>query len=195
MNAFGILKASPWSNGRETTILGKDHMASGETVKDMLVLFDGLLKTMKVNKDRMYQLTMEGFSTTTELADTLVREYGFPFRTAHEIVGLVAKKAMEAGKNATTIGSDLIERCIEAHTGQPMRIDPQHVKNALEPFNNINVRSLPGGPAPAEVRRMIAERRPALQACLNFLSQKKAQIDRAGSEMSKMVASVIGRGG
>jgi argininosuccinate lyase len=45
-----------------------------------------MLPDIKVNKQAMYKAASSGFSTATDLADTLVRA-GVPFRQAHEIVG------------------------------------------------------------------------------------------------------------
>ena len=44
------------------------------------------------DKKRMKEEAGKGFSTATDLADTLVRSYGLPFRTAHTIVGRAVQK-------------------------------------------------------------------------------------------------------
>ena len=50
---------------------------------------------MRVHIEVLADKSIEGFTTATELADTIVRETGIPFRTAHQIVGMLAK---EGGK-------------------------------------------------------------------------------------------------
>lgn len=57
-----------------------------DTVKDCLMLFNGMLSTMKFKKDRMAESAMNGFTNATDAADYLVGK-GVPFRDAHGIIG------------------------------------------------------------------------------------------------------------
>ena len=57
-----------------------------DTVKNCLVLFTGMLSTMKFKKDRMAESAMNGFTNATDAADYLVGK-GVPFRDAHGIIG------------------------------------------------------------------------------------------------------------
>ncbi len=175
-NAFGILKAEPWCNGRETTILDDDSVDLGGQVRNMILLLNGILKTMEVKKERMRELARKGFSTATELADTLVREYGLPFRTAHQVVGFVVKKAVDGGFDSTGITSSMVEEGIQELLGQELKIDPESVRKALDPAENIEMRRLPGGPAIEEVTRMLKEREKTLDSKRAYLSNRRSQI-------------------
>lgn len=57
-----------------------------DTVKNCLVLFHGMLSTMKFNHKIMEQSAMNGFTNATDAADYLVGK-GVPFRDAHGIIG------------------------------------------------------------------------------------------------------------
>jgi argininosuccinate lyase len=57
-----------------------------DTVKNCIVLFTGMLKTMKFRKERMAKSAMNGFTNATDAADYLVGK-GVPFRDAHGIIG------------------------------------------------------------------------------------------------------------
>ena len=57
-----------------------------DTVKGCISLFDGMLATMKFNKDTMESSAKNGFTNATDAADYLVN-HGVPFRDAHGIVG------------------------------------------------------------------------------------------------------------
>ena len=57
-----------------------------DTVKGCISLFDGMLATMKFNKDNMESSARNGFTNATDAADYLVN-HGVPFRDAHGIVG------------------------------------------------------------------------------------------------------------
>ncbi|MBE5883220.1 MAG: argininosuccinate lyase [Lachnospiraceae bacterium] len=57
-----------------------------DTVKDCLVLFTGMIRTMRFRKERMAKSAMNGFTNATDAADYLVNK-GVPFRDAHGIIG------------------------------------------------------------------------------------------------------------
>ena len=57
-----------------------------DTVKGCIALFNGMLATMKFNKERMYASANGGFTNATDAADYLVN-HGVPFRDAHGIIG------------------------------------------------------------------------------------------------------------
>ncbi len=69
-----------------------------DTVKSCLVLFDGMLKTMKFHKDVMEKSAMYGFTNATDAADYLVNK-GVPFRDAHGIIGRLVLYCLEKGKS------------------------------------------------------------------------------------------------
>jgi len=191
INAFGLLKAEPWSYGRELVIMTDDYSDAGNRVIDMLMLFSGLLKTAKFNKKRMFELANEGFSTATELADVLVREYNIPFRAAHQVVGLIIKKAIDQGVYSSQINSQMVEQSIEECLGKSVFIEPAHVKNALNPSVNVSVRCIFGGTAPVEVDRMIKNRNEQVKQKHIFLNQKRTQLADIHHKLSMKVDQVI----
>lgn len=59
-----------------------------DTAKGCLALFNGMLATMKFNKEKMHDSANKGFTNATDAADYLVN-HGIPFRDAHGIVGRI----------------------------------------------------------------------------------------------------------
>ncbi len=57
-----------------------------DTVKGCLTLFEGMVRTMRFNRDVMEKSAMLGFTNATDAADYLVGR-GVPFRDAHGIIG------------------------------------------------------------------------------------------------------------
>ena len=57
-----------------------------DTVKGCLALFNGMLATMRFNKEQNGASANHGFTNATDAADYLVN-HGVPFRDAHGIVG------------------------------------------------------------------------------------------------------------
>ena len=59
-----------------------------DTTKGCIVLFTGMLDTMKFNKDVMRKSAAHGFTNATDAADYLVN-HEVPFRDAHGIIGRI----------------------------------------------------------------------------------------------------------
>ena len=83
----------------------------------------------------------------TDLAEELVRG-GMPFRTAHEVVGKLVRRAEERRVSLRALGAaDLAE--IDA------KLTPK-VLEALDPARAVGARTVTGGPAPEGVLREVA---------------------------------------
>ena len=67
-----------------------------DTVKGCIMLFDGMIKTMKFNKQVMEKSAMMGFTNATDAADYLVGK-GVPFRDAHSIIGKLVLYCIDKG--------------------------------------------------------------------------------------------------
>lgn len=67
-----------------------------DTAKGCLALFDGMLATMKFNKDAMRKSASLGFTNATDAADYLVN-HGVPFRDAHGVIGRIVLFCVEKG--------------------------------------------------------------------------------------------------
>lgn len=67
-----------------------------KTVQDCIILFDGMLSTIKFNKDVMAKSARNGFTNATDAADYLVNK-GVPFRDAHGIIGQIVLACIDKG--------------------------------------------------------------------------------------------------
>lgn len=76
-----------------------------DTVKGCIALFNGMLATMKFNKERMYASANGGFTNATDAADYLVN-HGVPFRDAHGIIGRLVLYCIEQNKAIDELSLD-----------------------------------------------------------------------------------------
>lgn len=76
-----------------------------DTVKGCIALFNGMLATMKFNKERMYASANGGFTNATDAADYLVN-HGVPFRDAHGIIGRLVLYCIEQNKALDELSLD-----------------------------------------------------------------------------------------
>jgi argininosuccinate lyase len=106
-----------------------------------LRLLAALLKNAEVDRDHLAGRAAADFMTVTELADTLVRQAGMSFREAH---GLVSKAVRAAGGDDSprAIASALLAE------NPSVPLTQHEIERALDPRHFVNIRRIPGGPAP-----------------------------------------------
>jgi argininosuccinate lyase len=101
-------------------------------------------------------------STATDLADLLVRSGGMDFRTAHHVAGAVVRRLMDAGLGAHEATLALVDDASIEVAGKATGLSAEAVTEALDPVRSVAARTIPGGTAPSEVRRMVGVLRERL---------------------------------
>jgi argininosuccinate lyase len=134
------------------------------TAERLFRLTAAVIGTMTVNQEALLNRAQDSFATVTELADTLVRQTGVSFRQAHSVAHRVVKDAVAAKTSVRQIDSRQVLAAAEAVLGKSIAVNNAMISQALDPVHFVQLRSLPGGPAPEEAERMIASRRPVLMA-------------------------------
>ncbi|MBY0508748.1 MAG: argininosuccinate lyase [Rhodospirillaceae bacterium] len=151
----------------------------------------GVVRTLRVNKERMAKGAREGFAVMTELTDTLVRESGISFRDAHEIIAHVVDQTIAQGKTAQGITVPMIEAAAQAHMGARLGISEAAVKAALDPEENVSRRNGLGGPAPRAVQAMIEGSAAISQEQRARLDIRRAHLRDAADTLDRAVAEIV----
>jgi argininosuccinate lyase len=102
---------------------------------------------------KMRERAGAGWVTITELADTLAREHGLPFRTAHEIAATVVRQS--AARPDATLAT-LVADASTAVAGRAIALGEEEAARVLSPDHFVAVRKTPGGPSPDVVEPAIA---------------------------------------
>lgn len=105
-----------------------------DTVKGCIVLFTGMLASMKFNKDVMEASAKNGFTNATDAADYLVN-HGIPFRDAHGIVGQLVLFCIE--KNISLDDMTLEEYKAISPVFEEDIYEAISMKNCVEKRNTI----------------------------------------------------------
>ena len=96
------------------------------------------------------------WATATDLAGALVRERNLPWRTSHQIVGILVRLCEDKGLGPDGVTPALLDEAAVAYHGTPVGLDASQIKTALDPGRFVAVRTMRGGPAPAESARQAA---------------------------------------
>jgi len=148
--------------------------------------------TMEVNKEGLLARAKSSYATVTELADMLVRTNRLSFRTSHRIVSQVVKQALAAGLRADEITLSLVNESAVNVIGHSLQLTEEQVKQALDPIHFVQIRTLPGGPNPDEVRRMIQMREEKLEGRVRWWEQAVQTWQDAQLQMDQIVAEWSG---
>lgn len=153
MSAMTICKALPMSYNRDLQEITPHLWRGIDWTRSTVRILDGCVSALWFNEDRLGESSGAGFSTATELADSLVRTTGMPFRTAHKIVGRLASETARP----TLEMLDNIALEIAGFRPSEHGFSSDVLEKALDPRSNVALRSVTGGPAPSETERMVRE--------------------------------------
>ena len=117
-----------------------------DTVKACLEVFNGMIRTTRFNKERMYNASEDGYTNATDLADYLVRK-GVPFRETHEISGQIVQFGIKEKKKLSEL------TLVELRRFSSLIEEDIYREIAVETC--VSKRSLIGGPAREAVIRSI----------------------------------------
>ena len=158
----------------------------------MYRLFAAVIGTMDVNKEMLRERTQGSFATVTELADTLARVDGLSFRKAHHIVSDVVKHSLAQGLAANEITLSIVNESARQHIGRDTSLTEQTLREALDPVHFVEIRSLPGGPSPKEISRMIEVRMKDHSGFASWLGQAEGSIQAAMKHLDQVISEWSG---
>jgi len=121
------------------------------------------------------------YSTATDLADALVRDADMDFRTAHHVAGGVVRALIDQGLGAHEATVAMVDAASGDIAGRAAGLSAAQLSRALDPTQAVASRTLPGGTAPAEVRRMAAAMRAKLNDDATQAATWPTQLGNAAS--------------
>ncbi len=121
---------------------------SVKTAKLCIGTFIPMLKTMRVQKERMRTAAAKGFINATDCADYLVKK-GLPFRDAYKITGGLVAYCIDQNKTLETL---TIAEYQEAN-----KLFDTDIFDAISLDTCVKGRNVLGGPAPEMVELQIAQ--------------------------------------
>lgn len=179
--ALSICKALPMSYNRDLQEVTPHLWRAVDWAGGTIRILDGCLSSLKFNLERLETSSGAGFSTATEIADSLVRITGMPFRTAHNIVGRIAA----AGEKPDLAELDRISIDVAGFRASERGFSREDLERALDPRSNVSLRANTGGPAPAETERMIRDRLVQIAAGEERLAERRSRVEKALESLSR----------
>lgn len=171
--ALTLIKSLPMSYNRDLQDLNPHLWNSFEQTNTSLKILAEIIDTAEFDEAAMKKQAKVGNTAATELADHLVREYGLPFRTSHNIIGRAVKigsldinTVEEAAKE--TAGISLVSK----------GLTNEEINNVLNPKDIIKHKKTYGSPNPKFMKK-------AARAADVRLVQDEVTSDIMRDELSK----------
>ena len=153
-NAFGnlfsmltILKGLPLSYFKDLQDDKELAFKSFDQIKYSIIILNEILNNFTANKKRMLELSKVGYTTATDLADYIVREFNFPFRKAYQITSKIVNYAESKNKTLDQLNIKELKN-----------IEPKLNEDVLKVFNlrnSIKSKKSYGGTSFENIKKMI----------------------------------------
>ena len=196
MSALSICKALPYAYNRDLQEVTTHLLKATKTTAASVSVMNRIVAGLEPKKEEMKKKTLVGFTTATELADTIVRATGISFRTAHKIVSSLAPVLTHNSIHELESGGDILRR-IDALavdvTGKKLSelgLTEENVKEAMDVRSNIEKRNVYGGPAKEQVRKTIETRTRDLNRDENLIEAKGEGVKRSLEELERRIAEL-----
>ena len=121
---------------------------SYDTLLESLTILNELVKSLKPNKDRMLELSNEGYTTATDFADYLVQNNNLSFRDAYKISAKLVNYAEKNKKKLNQLNFNEVKRFNNKLDRSVMRI--------FDVRNSVNSKTSYGGTSIKNIKKMIS---------------------------------------
>lgn len=164
-----VVKGLPLAYNKDLQEDKEGVFDAADTVTLLLRVVPPMLRTMRIDRERMAAAAEAGFTLATDVADALVRA-GVPFREAHEAVGRLVAYCIA---NRKTFAELRHEELAQFHP-QLATVDLPRTA-----WDAVRAREHPGGTGPEQVARALATSRSQLAEASEWTVAQRRRIEQA----------------
>lgn len=186
------MKALPSGYNLDLQELTPKLWESLEIVGSSVNMLSELIKNLKVNKN-VFDKQILQYSTTTELANLLVRKYNIPFRTSHKIVGAVVKSLVDENLMLSDLTPELLNNTAKGFTKIPLELNLVDIKDSIDPKKVVYSYKVIGGPAPVEVKRVLKNNKLLIKKSKLTINVYKTALEKAYMQLQSVVKSHLNK--
>jgi len=157
---------------------------------DTLDLCSEVLATSEVQRALFAHRSNRGFATSSELADLFTIDFEMPRDEAVALAERVVVEATDAGGEATTLRTEVIDGIALKLRGVEVGIESEMLAKVLSPKRFIERRDHPGGPAPGAVRGLLERETFALKRDRDWLAERRAAIANAMASLEERASQI-----
>jgi argininosuccinate lyase len=143
-------------------VIGETPRMLDHTI-DTVRLMTGVVTGLTFNTRLMAQRAGEGFAQATDLAEVIMERTGLNYRTAHRVVGLAIRLALDTGGKEGIISEVLLDEAARQVLGRSLALPDETLSLLASPTAIVATRKGIGGAAVEPIHAMLGE-------CFEFLS-------------------------
>ncbi len=192
VTAFAVQKAATGEPLSDRRYLYDSLFRSFELAVRDLYWFAELLPDMEIKKERMLEMAGSFWAQATDMAGALVKEKGMPWRTAHQIVGILVRMSYQQGVKPRDVTPELLDDAAIEYMGEPVGLSKAVLDRSLDPVEFVNARTLYGGPAPEECRRRLPEYHARLDEDRAAVEERERRLAEAAEKLEKAIDALLG---
>lgn len=156
----------------------------GDATVQALRLSVETVATLIVHEDRMAAAAGAFWSTTSHLADEIVRRYDLPFRAAHHVVGRFVRDSIAAGLTPADVRAEDLAKAGREMAGMDIDMTDADLRECLDAHAFLTSRATEGSVHPAETR---AHRAALAKALASHQHQWKARRDHVSGAIATLL--------
>jgi argininosuccinate lyase len=154
-------------------------------------LLSSSLTSLTVDREAARQRVINTFSTAADLAGTIVEDCKLPWRSAHQICGILFRHRDERGLAQSPITSEALDEAATEYFGHALGLRQKRIDEALDPDLYVRRRSGRGGSAPKEVRRRLRVAGRQLASHRHWLSERRSETLVAASALEAAIDKLL----
>lgn len=162
-----------------------DNAAMIGSAVNLLERWDRILHALVINPERALEELNSDWTASQEVADTLMRRYGLPFRVGHHFASEIVDYAKAHDIRPTEFpyaeGRRIYAEALR-EMGLPadeLPMSEAEFRASLNPVAIVRNRATAGGPQPAEMDRMLRAARQRLETQARWIAGERKRIDTA----------------
>jgi len=156
-----------------------------------LEIMNGILQGLQVKRDVMAARVGRYWAQATSLANTLVKDKHLPFRSAHQIIGVLVRMAYEQDRAPAEVSTDMLDEAAREVTGQPAGLGATRLREALDPSAIIRSKKAIGGTAPERVLEDLRRCRERLDEEDKLVTEIESRLAGAERELEAAIDAVL----
>ncbi|HUW49155.1 MAG TPA: lyase family protein [Patescibacteria group bacterium] len=180
----------------ETAIIawprGADILACTNDCAIGLEIASSVMASVKIKENHAKRNLNQHWAAAVDLADAMVKELGLSFRTAHQIVAILVRHAVEKDIGQADLSNDMIKQASMEYFGKPLELKKETIRKVLDPVERIKARTLTGGPAPENTTKQIKQCYESLKLHKKFVSERRGALDAAARKLEQSIDKLLG---
>jgi argininosuccinate lyase len=158
-------------------------------------LMTGVVSTLRVHPERMWESLCAGFSQATDLAEYVMQSCGIDYRSAYVLVGAAVRQASRQGLRGVDLTGAMLDEAATGTIGRGLGLAGRDLSEVLDPRAIVLTRTSLGGAAPEVVRRMAADQATAAAAIRDRAAKSLGALHDAEAALVSAAEEVAPRRG